>query len=124
LKARGAGAWSLRAVLVLFLTSVASQLVLPFLHALEVDARECEERSCKGHPRSHVEADLGPSHHDSNTCRVCQTIYSAGPTESPTGGQVTVKAALIDAAVLDSSISLVRDPLPLSSSPRSPPASF
>jgi len=109
-------------VLAFFLISLVSQLVLPLLHAREVDARECEERSCKGHPRSHVEADWGPSHHDSNTCGVCQCIYSAHVTEIPASDHLAIRLASIRVAAPVSSAPAVRDSLPPSSSPRSPPA--
>jgi len=109
------------AVLALFLASAFCQLVIPIIHAREVDAKECEERSCKGHPKSHVERELGPSHHDSNTCPVCQIIHSVQPAEVQFDDGVAVFVHLSEQVPSGAPGALISAPTLTASSPRAPP---
>ena len=109
-------------VLSLFLASSFFQLALPLIHASEVDEQECRERSCSGHPKSHVEADRRPSHHDSQSCRVCQLIQSTQPAESQSGDQTVVAIVLAEYVPGDTSESVVCNPSLYNSSPRAPPS--
>src|SRR5258706_3429815 len=70
-------------VLLTFLLSILCQIVLPAIHAREIDSKECHERSCQGQPTTHVERDPVPSHHDSSQCPVCQILHSSQPTDAP-----------------------------------------
>jgi hypothetical protein len=110
------------AVLMLFVVSALGQIVIPIVHAREVDAKEYADRSCEGHPKSHVERDLGPSHHDSSSCPVCQLVYSVQPADIQLGDGVELFAHTSEAFIsLGTAVLIPSTPL-TASAPRAPPS--
>jgi len=111
-------------LLAFFVGAFLSQAILPLIHLRDVDAKEAHERSCKGHAGSQVEKAPGPSHHDSSTCPVCQTLCWSQPMgiQSVEPVALRIQTAPIDTVATDAIDP--GSPALSGSAPRAPPHSL